>query len=712
MTETIDLRVLLGLMRRQLWLILSVAIAMIFLISVVVFSLTPRYTAQALVLVDTSSKNLLDPETGTTNGSTDNSRVESEVRIAQSDSVLLNVARDASLVSDDEFGLKIGLFDKVLALLHIKQPTLPSGEAAVGAVLDSFRKAVVVRREGLTYLLSASVTSKSPARAAQLANMLTAAYIRNQIDSKIAGTVDSKNIVQSQVGAATAVLIQNENKIDGFFADNLNRLASESQSPALAALKSQLDQVNRDRTLEFNRLSDANQKLQNGDLSAVVVALQSDALKELQRQKDALNSQLSGVTAGSKKAIDLQNELGKLDESLRQQATSEVSALQSSLATGDAKTDDVRKQIRNAILGNLPPETMAQIYVLQQSAQISRTQYQNLLTRLQDLTTQASLQLADSRVVSSALEPTRPSFPNKQLILTVAALAALGMGVGAAFLREYFVGGFTSEHQVAAVLNIPLASVAPQQQGGDELDRPHGHGLSDHVISSPFSIFSESIRRIRVVIDQALFRKREGNGGDAEGVIVMVSSTLPGEGKSTMAMSLARTYALAGKRTLLIDCDLRKPSVHRHLDMEPTPAFVNFLRDEDNTGLSSLVSTDGQTGLSVILGAKRPEFPTDDLLMGARIGRLLGSAKKHFDYIVIDTSPVEAVVDALYLARLSDVVLFVVKWASSPQTLARKAVNALADNVKDGTPIIAVLNQQERSKLFGGHNQYSGYYTN
>jgi Mrp family chromosome partitioning ATPase len=113
-----------------------------------------------------------------------------------------------------------------------------------------------------------------------------------------------------------------------------------------------------------------------------------------------------------------------------------------------------------------------------------------------------------------------------------------------------------------------------------------------------------------------------------------------------------------------------------------------------------MVATDHATSLSVILGARPAEFPTDELLMSARVRTLLVRARSHFDYIVIDTPPVEAAVDALYLARLCDAVLFVVRWANTPQSVARRAVAALRGNVGNGAPVIAVLNGQDQRRWF------------
>ncbi len=714
MDSEIDIRNLIGMLRRQIWLIISVVVALTVLSAVIVYSLTPRYTASALVMVDTSSKNLLDPETGMRNSGTDNARVDSEVEIVDSDSILLDVIKSNNLIQDDEFGIKIGLKDRIFSFLRLKVSDPPTGDEALGSVLAGFRNAVSVKRSGLTYLISVSVESKDPVKAAKLANAVTDAYIRQQVASKISSTIAARDIIQSRVKAASEAIVENEKKFDAFISDNMDRIEKESGSSGVTNLRNELEKLNQDRVAQLGKIDIANRGLQAGDYGAVVSTLQSDALAELQKQRDALTAKLATASDGTQTAIDLKAELAQLDSSLQAKASEEVDGLQKAVGGLDEKANDLRQQIRTTVMSsNLPPEVLTQIYSLQQSSEISRTQYQNLLARLQDVQAQADLQVADSRVVSEALTPPGPSYPKKNLLLSLAAIAALGLGIGLAIVREYFVGGFTNEDQIESVLRIPLATVMPRQSGGaDDAAKSESHSISDFIISSPLSMFSESVRRIRVTVDQAFYKKSNGatkKGND--GIVVMISSSVPGEGKSTLAMSLARTYALAGKRTLLIDCDLRKPSIHKQLGLEPNFGFLDYLRgaDSDNP-LQNIKIADPLTSLTVLLGGRRSDFATDDLVMGERIARLLTSARKHFDYIVLDSPPIEPVVDGLYLAKHADVIAFVIKWASTSQSTARKSVNALVENAPLDTPIIGILNQQDRAKLSGNYS-YSSYYT-
>ncbi len=714
MDAEIDLKGILGIVRRQMWLILSTIATIIVVTIIFTYSLTPKYTATSLILVDTSQKNILDATNAIANPSADNARVESEVGILKSNRILLDVVRDNNLVADDEFGLKVSLKDRVLSWLRVPLPPAPTPDEAVAKVLDKFRNAVTVSRSGLTYLINVNVVSVDPAKAAKLANSISDTYIEAQIGAKVASTLAARNAIQNRVPAASAAIVENERRFDSYINENIDRL-EQSNSVGLKALRAQLDSLNAQRTAEANRIDTLQRSLQTQDFASLVSGLGTDALKELQAQREALASQMSQAAQGSTVAINLKEELAKLDEKLAQTASSEVSGLQQSLASYQERANDVRSQIRSTVLqGDLPPEVLTEFLGLQQSAENARGQYQNLLKRLQDLDAQSTLQLPDSRVASAAMVPNSPSFPNKVLIISLSLLVAIGLGLGLAILREYFIGGFVDENQIETVLKLPLSAIAPRQSANDEHNKlaSPASSLSDLMVTAPLSLFAESVRRLRLTLDQQERKRPQSARGESdEGQIIMVSSALPNEGKSTMALSLARAYALTGKRTLLIDCDLRKPSINRHLNLEPNHDFIDYLRQDRNTAtLTSLIMRDPMTNLTVLLGGRRSDIATDELVMSEKMGRILGSARKHFDYIVLDTPPIEPVVDGLYLARHADMIVFVIKWASTPQSSAKHSVNALKENRNPHAGIVTLLNQQDRAKMSGNYS-YSGYYT-
>lgn len=704
--SAIDLRSIVGLLRRRLRLILGTALLIVAAAGAAILALPPVYSSTTLVMVDPSRKDLLDPSLQASGSVSDSPRIDSEVELIKSDATLVNVIADLNLIGDSEFGVSIGLKDRLLAFLRIAEPKLPTGNEAVRSVIENLSSNLSVQRKGMTYIIGIQARSLDPEKSAVVADAVADAYIRQQLQSKIKATVASRDVIRDQIEGASTSVAQSEEALDSFIESNVEALSREAGRTDLAALQAQINQFG---TLEADysrRLQLSDQSLSTRDWTKLSSELGTQAVLELEAQRNQLMRSLAGAVDTSQQAIDLRAELQSTEGDLAKVAEGEMLNLRQQVANARNQSSALRQQLRESVLSSqLPATILTRIYSLQQNAEIARSQYQTLLARLSDLDTQSSLQIADSRVVSEALAPTEPTFPNPRLILSVAAVVGLGLGIAGAFLVENYVGGFTSEAQLQSVLRTRTVPAVPRQRrpGGRESAIP---GLISH---SPLSIFSEAIRRIRAGIDQAV---RRGSQGSllTQGTVIMVTSAAPNEGKTTIALSLARAYALSGKSTLLIDCDLRKPGIHRLLELDPSNGLLDYLSGGASTlPLQDITTADPESGAQIILGTRRSELATDQLITGETFTRLIEAAKKKFDVVILDTPPVGPVVDGIYLAQLAGVIAFVVRWASTSQRDAREAVAALFDGKRPEVEIVAVLNQQDITRS-AYRSRYAGYY--
>lgn len=701
----IDLRGILSLLRRQFRLIALTVIIGVAVAAIAAFSLTPVYTASALIMVDTSKKNLLDPELQMNGSNADNARIDSEVEILRSDNILLKVIESESLLADDEFGVSLGWRDRLFAFLRLSSPTLPTGEAALNQTLSKLAAAVSAQRRGLTYLIAVQARSESPAKAAALANAMAGVYIDDQLASKVSSVMSSRDVLQARIIEARDAIVASEGSFDSFISNNIDRIAQDSGRADFAANQQSIRELRERRAQTSATLDLVQSNMAQGNWQDLVNGLQSASLDELERQRQALANQLSGAPE-SPATVDLRADLQRIENEMRGAANVEVEALKRTIANTQTTEETMRQQMRQQVLSSsLSADVLAQIYELQQNAELARIQYQALLSRVQDLDTQATLQIADSRVVSSALPPRSASFPNRNLLLLFAALASLGIGIGLAFLYENLIGGFTSEEQVESVLKVPVAAAVPRAKM-----LPDSASLADLVAKSPLSMFAESIRRIRATIDQHGRNLIDGKE-HRTGRVVIVSSSLPNEGKTTIALALARSYQLSGRSTVIIDCDLRKPSVHRHLAIEPSSGVFDFLSGQSNAaeGINAIASVDHLSQATVIVGARRSDLPTDQLLAGQAFARLIDAARATFDIVILDTPPIGPVIDGLYIAPFADMVVFCTKWASTGQSEARKALGNLAAVLKPDAKIYAVLNQQDDTAR-SYRQKYGSYY--
>lgn len=699
MEAEIDLRAILGFLRRQLRLILAVFFAVLVIASAILFAMTPLYTATTLVEVEPYDRNLLLPQNQLGPAPPADARIEGEVLLARSDNVLLMVIERENLVDSDEFGSARGLAG---LLSFQREPSQPNSEEALRQTLRKLDARVSTKRHRGTFLMSISASSVDPDRAALLANAVAKAYIDAQVAAKIQSTMNAQDVLRGQVDAARQSVIDSDGSFDRFIDTNLGTIIQQTGNAELAGLQAEIDMLAAQRQSEAAEMASLQTHLVQRDYAGIAARLSDAAVAGLERERQELHDQIgrSGAMAAE---TDLRARLARVEDNLQSLGANAISARQAEIQRIQAIEASSRQSLRTAIVaGDLSADTLTQIYDLQQQAEMARRQYDQLMTRSQQLQAESALQLADSRVVSPALRPGNASFPNIPNLLLLAAAIGLIISIIVAFFYERFVGGITSDDQLAVIARTKTALPVPRAR-----KQPDHHSVADLVVSAPISSFSEAIRRIRTTIDHTL---AVGLGANTERApIIMVTSAAPLEGKTTMALALARSYAQAGRNTLLIDCDLRQPALHDHLGVAASEGLTNTLKSGaplDN--FRTAMTEDRQTGLLTLIGSRASSAATDQLVAGRNFDRLLNAAAHAFDIVVLDTPPLGPVVDGTYIARKSDVVLMVVNWASTAQQDIRKALLSLDAATGAHTRLIPVLNQQKRTepayyRRAGGH---------
>lgn len=339
----------------------------------------------------------------------------------------------------------------------------------------------------------------------------------------------------------------------------------------------------------------------------------------------------------------------------------------------------------------IAPEMSSPGFELAQATERARTHYQTLLARSGDLAVEARMQIPHSRIISRAIAPGRPSSPGPEMIMTLASMVGVILGLIAAAAREHLSGGFTSWTQLSRMTRTPsLGHVPFERSGGNH------SSVANLMVEAPLSPYAESIRRIRAGVDIHLHDADAQDGPThARGRVIMVSSSISDEGKTAVSLSLARAYAAAGKKTLLIDCDLHHPSVHQHLDIHPQIGLLDYLVGRDHqTSLAPMIVIDADTGLTVLLGSRAADVPTDQLLNSPSFDRLMRAAVANFDVVILDSPPLLPVADGFLLARHADAVLFIVRWSSTAQSVVREAIGQLASARQLARPVLTILNAQ------------------
>jgi capsular exopolysaccharide synthesis family protein len=317
-----------------------------------------------------------------------------------------------------------------------------------------------------------------------------------------------------------------------------------------------------------------------------------------------------------------------------------------------------------------------------------------MLTRSKEAEQQANLQTAESRIVMPAFEPGTPSYPDKRRMMMMVLLGGLGLGFGVAFLLEYIENGFTTIEEVEKTLQLPvLAILSRLSEKERQIEGRGAVSIAEYVGERPLAQFSESVRSIRVSTLMS--------NVDSPPRIVLVTSSVPAEGKSTLTSCLAYSAAVAGQKTLVIDCDLRHPSFSERFGLSSGPGLTDLLTGEASA--EQVLQAGPVPNLSVIPAGTMARHPPD-ILRSEKMSALLTGLRPVYDLILIDSPPVTPVIDSTILSKLADKVIMVVQWRATPREIVIRAVRGLEEGKKISG---VVLNNVQPAVL----SSYSSAYT-
>jgi len=681
MDDTESLRGFVHLVRRKLRLIVLVFLVCTGAGLATILFIPSQYAATALLFVDTSNKDLLDPAAPSVGTGSDGVRVDSEVELARSDAVLLRVVEGLGLQHDPRFAPEPGLFDNLRHLIGLA-PTRPSHASDAQLALSRLRQAVFVTRRGLTYLLAIQVRHTDPVAAAEIANTIAESYIALQVESKVSTAQSAKALLEARMDEVRSAMIETELSIDALIDTHVATLGSTSVDPTVRQLQAQLQALEAVRMSALTEFAAASGAIERRDWTTAAAALGLDRLADAVADHTALL--LADATADPI-AADSSNQrrIDDLDAEIETIAAGGLAELSARIADSANREDLLRNQLRTAVLATpLPMDLLTRLYGLQQAGEVQRTQYEGMVDRITDLDLQASLQLADSRIVSPALPPTSPSGLPAMVVLGLAGMGGILIGLVTAYGVEAFVGGMVSEARAEAVLDVEAVISVPRAS------KLGVRSVADHVVDRPLGAFAESLRRIRVDLDRFAV---DGSGGR----VVMVSSLAQSDGKSSMALALARTYALAGQKTLLIDGDLRRPKLHRLVGHRPEFGLADFLAQDVALEHADAVKADPMSDVVMLLGARDALEPTDAIAAAGAFRALIENARTRYDAIVVDTAPVGVIVDGAYEVRSADALVFVARWARTRDVEAQRALEQLRRQGGRTLPVVVALNQVE-----------------
>ena len=692
---------------KRRWVAGTAFTVVMLLVTVYTFTATPIYQATAKLLIEAENPNVVSFKEVIDEQSAKIDYYQTQYNILQSRSLAHRTIETLKLWDHEEFGApqKPGAVSAVVAgvMSIFRSPDNAPGQAnaapaddeteSQSRAIDAFLSRLSVSPVRNSRIVDVRFRSKDPALAARVVNALAKGYIQQNLEYKFLSSKEASDWLGEQlsnqrkeVENAEAALQRYKEANDAISLEDRQNIYVQK----LAELNTAVTRAKTDR-LEKEALYNQLRAIQNDRaaldtfpavLTNSFIQQQKAEVAELQRQLAALSEKLGEKhpeiiktrSALQAAEIKLQGEIGKVVQSVRNQYLAAQTQEGSLIGALEAQKREALAMNRKGI----------EYGVLQREVESSRQIYDSLLQRAKETGVSAELKTSNIRVVDAAEKPRSPASPRRNLNLLLALLGGSMLGMGLAFFFEYLDNRIKTPDEIKNHLGLPSLGMLPA------ITVKNGYPLVSNGVPPNFA---EAFRAVRTNV---VFSSADDGARS-----ILITSTGPGEGKTMVAANLALSLAQTGQRVLLIDGDMRKPKMEEAFGIPQEPGLSNLL--VGNCKASEAIRKGPQSGLWLLPAGRVPPNPAE-LLGSKRFKQFLSSLKEHFDWVIVDTPPVMAVVDAAVVAQRTSGVVFVV----GAEMTSRHAAKAALDQLENARAkfVGAVLNKVELEKNGYYYSQY------
>ena len=722
------------------------AVTVVIVLGTIIYTLqmTPVYTATASVVLDVRKHDVVNEAEVLSQLPNESSVVDTEVEVIRSHAMAERVTRLLGLDQDPEF--------------YVADPTAAPDPDLWNVVAQRVSRHLKVARIGTTYLIEVSFISRDPGKAAKIANAFANEYMASQLRAKSDATQHANLWLKSQLDDLQQQVLQTDaavqtykiqhnllgaNSLNGPQAGGptLNEQEATNMYKSLADARADVSEkeARYAAAQEMKKSGGSGEDTAEALASPAVQSLRVDIAKASQNIAD-LKGKLGPDHPTLKNAISqydalqdlLARELSRIQSSLKTQMEVSRARLKALEDTARASRDELANNNQATVL----------LKQLEQKADSARQMYSSYLNRYLETASQQGIQQADARIASEATVPSSPSAPRKTLCAGFGLLVGLLVAGVAAFAAEALDSSLATAEDVERTFDLPLlGSIASltstfaskrrpsTRQISEELRRTRNMGRlraelhafgrlvkwlflaifthpapnrgrispADYIVKRPFSSFSEGFRNLRASL------KLAHSGGP--GRVIALTSSLPGEGKTTTALCLARVLGLAGSSVIVVDCDLRRRGVRQVLKNDPEVGLIEVLNGTATTG--EAIVSDRVMGVFYLPLAKTASTPRD-VFGASAMGKLLDELRSAFDVVLLDCPPVLAVADTSIVAPQADTALLLAQWRKTPRKAIERSMRVLTSV---GAPVAGIVLTQvdQRRQAREGYGD-SGYY--
>ena len=677
-------------------------------------SVPARYTSSASILIDPKRPGSLGADTSFANVFVDSSKIANVEVVLLSTGLLQRVVQSEHLADAHGFAdVHPSLLDKYLPLVAGPRQQIAETPAAREArAVEQLQQMIRTGRIGMTYVIKLDVTAGSPAEAQRLAQAVANAYLDDQISSKIDAAKRDSAWLTDRMQTQRNELIRSEAAVEAL--RKQFGIMGGGTGPDSTIDRQSITQVNEEFVKAQGDVASAQAHYQQaqhvlrsgGNLEGLPDVAASQVIGDLHRQQTEAARRVADLSVRYDSGYPALRQAEQDRIAINRQVSIEVSrilgGLKDDYETAVAHRDALQQQLGklvNTVNAATSAEGRVELREAERVAEANRVAYEASLSKLREVEQLENRQDSEARIISDADLPDRPSFPKPMLFLPAGGGLGFFVGLGLVLLLPM---GRSKVEDISAVERdffLPVLAMAPYlRESHLQLD---GRRLAipDYIRLNPFSRFAEGLRILRLRLKTSSSRSAR---------VIQITSAIPGEGKSTIAASIAVSAASAGARTVLVDLDLHHPAAGKLLGNYNAKGVVDVLMGSTQTGTA--LQTHASLPIATIsAGSINAMHP--GLIEGPQLRSLIAQLSQDYDLVILDTPPVLAICDPLYISELVDSTVLVVAWRATPQACVDDALAALRGA---GAPLAGIfLNKVNFGKTsrYGKDYGYERYET-
>jgi polysaccharide biosynthesis transport protein len=734
----------LDFLRRQ-YVVIVLTTALALALCVVYLRITPpTYTGVVQVLLGNSKAQFVQEQSVLAEPVFDLSQIETQLQILKSRAIAIAVIKQLNLADDPDFNGSTASLGSIWQRIRGRvspPPREPRSDAAdqpSEGLIGAFQGRLQAYRVSYSSVIEISFNSSNAARAAESANAVANAYITDQLNAKFEANRRATAWLQDRLRELGDQALTAERAVNAFKAQNnivlnggkpideqqvtdLNGrlVAARAQTSDTLARLNRYDVIlraNSENSPSIGTLDTAGSDALN---SPIITSLRQQYL-ELARRESEWSARFGRDHLA---VISLRTRMHDIRTSILDEVRRLAETSRSDYEVAKQRWQEIEKQLNEALsLSRTTNSAEITLRELESRAKGYRSLYETFQQRYMGSVQQESFPISEARVISPAAAPESKSKPKAKLILALGAFGGIALGIALGLFRDLMDRVFRTSAQVEAALQLPCLSLVPllrapkapkvspadaQQPAEDLRQRTLSTRSSIHwaVIGVPSSRFADAIRSIKLGIDLNPIKNK----------IIGITSALPNEGKTTIAASLAQLIGHSGKSVIIVDCDLRNPSLSASLAPNAAAGIVEVVYG--TRPLEETIWRDPKTNLVFLPAVRRgPLLHTSDILSADATRKLLDRLRATYDYVIVDLPPLSPVVDVRAMASLIDCFILVVEWGRTKIDVVQHALHT-APNIYESL-IGAVLNKTDIKAMgrydfyrrdYYSDNYYAGY---